>query len=577
MTTTLSQLQAHDASNGLANIMFSIFVAIADSENDIQPQEVRRFQALLKDPSWTDNEDALDALHIMRADYASIWAAYEAGSLKVDFDTLSASLADLDAGLGETRAASFKRSLNRFLQQLELGGSYPALKFNMGEQKGRAKARAQVESLLSDETADEAASVPTSEPRERPAHPPAQALARTGNRALSSTRCIWPATRLAPQGDHLWQGVRTRVRCVGVRQETHDCKTYTFLAEPLVLFDFKPGQFVTLELPIDGRLLRRSYTISSSPSRPYSLSITVKCVEKGWVSNWLFSNMQVGTELDILGPSGGFTCVDHPADRLLFLSGGSGITPMMSMLRWLNDTSTDADVVFMNSVRTPQDVIFHQELLHLSAEMGERLQLAIVPSIVPNGLAWNGLHGRIDEAQLRSFAPDFLEREVFVCGPNGYMDAVRQMLDGLGFPMERYHDESFGGSVSKIPPQALAPQQRPNSLPADPKESQPIRLPVATVETTKEKPRAGAAEVTLDDTDDVFLVQPGQTILEAAEQNGITLDSACRSGACGTCKMRVLSGQVDMEDTGALSVEEVSEGYVLTCLGTAEGKVTLTT
>jgi ferredoxin-NADP reductase len=141
-------------------------------------------------------------------------------------------------------------------------------------------------------------------------------------------------TFLNPVTTQTWANGRHIVRCVKVIQETWDVRTFCFMADQPILFFFKPGQFVTLELDIDGEQVMRSYTISSSPSVPYSFSVTIKRVPGGRVSNWLHDTLQEGQELAVHGPVGLFNAIDAPSPKVLYLSGGVGITPVMSMARW---------------------------------------------------------------------------------------------------------------------------------------------------------------------------------------------------------------------------------------------------
>lgn len=474
--------------------------------------------------------------------------------------------------------------LNKFLERLDY-----SVRLTQGGQRARSQARKELSTILKKDgetlvDASRKGAQTDSEPLER---------------AVVAT---------VPPASGIWRGGRTTVRCVSVVSETHDTKTYSFAAEPKRLFHYQPGQFVTIELLVEGQILRRCYTISSSPSRPYTLSITVKKVANGAVSNWLFDNMTDGLECIIDGLAGKFTCVDHTAEKLLFVTAGSGVTPSMSMLRWLVDTGSKADIVFINNVRTPDDIIFHQELLHLSARLGDKMRLAIVPAAMSAGRPWNGAVGKIDEMLLRFYAPDFVEREVFVCGPPGYTGAVKSLLASLAFPMSRYHEESFGGQggvalatpVMEPPIRAVpAAVPRPTALKASP-------LTIATTATIPTMPPpklvqvvasaappaalisvvpprrlpttaspTKAAKIHIEGSGASFPVLAEQTILEAAEASGVTLEHSCRSGVCGGCKMKTISGRVQMGDQTTLSVSDVRSGFVLTCIGKAIGDVTL--
>lgn len=158
------------------------------------------------------------------------------------------------------------------------------------------------------------------------------------------------------------------------------------------MFFFKPGQFVTLELTIGGEQVMRSYTISSSPSVPYSFSITVKRVKNGLVSNWLHDNMRVDDELAVHGPVGNFNCIDFSTERALFLSGGVGITPVMSMARWWYDTNSNVDMKFVHSAQTPKDIIFLKELELMSSRI-DNFELSIVCERYDIGESWHGYRG----------------------------------------------------------------------------------------------------------------------------------------------------------------------------------------
>jgi ferredoxin-NADP reductase len=557
MDTLTESITAETQGVGLAVLVFLVFVYVADSEKDITPQEVQRFQTLMNDLHWTDNEDMCRALTTLRFNYTATWADYEAGTLLADREAIARQLARFDQDFGSERANALKASLADFVQRVSRGPSRAGVRFALGESRGRASARQELEALLA-HPMPAAADAPREaeiEPRPEPA-PIATAGAEP-----------WTAVRMAIGEAPVWQGGRLKVRCIASIDETRDTRTFTLAADPPRLFSYKPGQFVTLELPVDGRTLRRSYTISSSPSRPYTLSITVKRVPKGWVSNWLHDTMVPGFELELIGPHGHFTCFDRPAARLLFIAGGSGVTPAMSMLRWLADTGCAADIVLINNVRTPDDVIFGQELRHLSSRLGDALRLAVVPSRMSPGQSWNGPTGQFSEALLRLLAPDFLEREVFVCGPAGYMAMIKTLLQARGFPMARYHEESFGGAPNPAMALLPAPQATP-AAPAAPKETA-AAAPAPVVAAPAD------ARLVFRTSNKAVSCNLGESILEAAERNAIQVPSSCRSGVCGTCRMRKLSGNVSMDGQAALSDPEIADGYFLACIGQARGTVVI--
>ncbi|WP_342240044.1 hybrid-cluster NAD(P)-dependent oxidoreductase [Inquilinus sp. OTU3971] len=541
----------------LAVLVFLVFIYVSDSEKDITPQEVQRFQMLMNDLHWTDNEDMCRALTTLRFNYTATWAEYEAGTLSADRDAIARQLARFEQEFGSERANALKAALADLVQRVSRGSSRAGVRFAIGESRGRASARQELEALL----ARPMPAVATTAPREADIDPQPEPAPKP-----PAGTDLWTGAGMAIGEAPVWQGGRIKVRCIAAIDETRDTRTFTLATDPPRLFSYKPGQFVTLELPVDGRTLRRSYTISSSPSRPYTLSITVKRVPKGWVSNWLHDTVAPGFELELIGPHGHFTCVDRPAAKLLFLAGGSGITPAMSMLRWLADTGCAADIVLINNVRTPDDVIFGQELQHLSSRLGDAFRLAVVPARMSPGQSWNGPTGHFSEALLQLLAPDVLEREVFVCGPGGYMAMVRTLLQARGFPMARYHEESFGGASASVP--ALpAPQASP--VPKAPP------VPKATAAAAPAPVAPAEARLVFLNSDRTIDCGAGESILDAADRHAIPVQSSCRSGVCGTCRMKKLSGTVSMEGRVALSDPEVADGYFLACIGQARGTVVI--
>jgi len=261
-----------------------------------------------------------------------------------------------------------------------------------------------------------------------------------------------PLAVLSPHEIPRWTKGNLTLKCVNIIAETTDVKTFSFVTTPPHLFTYKAGQFITLETAIDGVEVSRSYSISSTPSRPHSLEITVKQVPslnpedftifEDLMSNWLHNNFNVGSQIRASGAFGNFTCFDYPSQKLLFLSAGSGITPMMSMSRWIYDTHSDCDVVFFHCARSPQDIIYKQEL-ELMAARSPKFHLAITVTRPTVQQPWIGLRGRLTTAMLEMIAPDWRDRTVFVHGPEGFMQSTKSLLEGMGFPMQQYHEEDF--------------------------------------------------------------------------------------------------------------------------------------
>lgn len=367
----------------------------------------------------------------------------------------------------------------------------------------------------------------------------------------SSTAVAVNSEAFSPINTQTWVNGRHNVRCVKVIDETWDVKTFCFMAEQPVMFFFKPGQFVTLELEIDGKQVMRSYTISSSPSVPYSFSITVKRAPGGVVSNWLHENMQEGDELAVHGPVGQFNCIDYPAEKVLLLSGGVGVTPVMSMARWFFDTNADVDMVFVHSARTPKDIVFQRELEHMDSRINNFSQYLICEKI-ERGQTWHGYRGYLDHAKMAMMAPDFMEREVFCCGPTPYMKAVKTLLESNGFDMRRYHEESFGATPADIQEDALEQAE-------------------IAQEEADAIDQADLLRVEFSNTGKSVQIAPGETVHAAAAKLDLHIPKACGMGICGTCKVMVKAGSVTMEHNGGITDEDVEAGYVLSCCSVPNG------
>ena len=338
--------------------------------------------------------------------------------------------------------------------------------------------------------------------------------------------------------------------CRTVLDITHDVKTFVFGAPDGGVFHFEPGQFITLQLEIDGHPINRCYTISSPPTRPHLISITVKRVLGGPVSNWLHDNVTPGTKLTVLAPLGQFTLASPVRKKYLFLSAGSGITPVMSMTRALSDLGSDADIVFVHNARTPADIIFRRELEAIAAVQPNIKVVHICEGDYPSE-RWMGLRGRLSAAALQAIVPDLSERVTYTCGPPAYMAAVRRILTESGYDLADYHEESF--DFESLP--AGEQQAREAEQPADGDGSDGAAEEASfTIEFVRSRKTVTCGAK--------------QFVLDAALAAGLRPPSSCSQGMCGTCKTVMLEGSVDMQHNGGIRPKEVAAGKILICCST---------
>ena len=330
--------------------------------------------------------------------------------------------------------------------------------------------------------------------------------------------------------------------------ESADVATFTFRAPSGAWFDYQPGQFLTLDLPLPGGLVQRTYTISSSPSRPLSISITVKAQQASQGTRWMLEHLKPGVKIRASGPAGIFSFHRYPAAKYLFISAGSGITPMMSMTTWAWDSGQMPDIVFVHAARTPSEIIF-RERLEQFANRVPGLQLRFTIEEADPFRAWPGFRGRLSQIMLGLMAPDYLDREVFCCGPEPFMRAVREMLGALGYDMARYHQESF---------------QAPVGTEADARPLDDVT------------PDADARSEILFSLSNVSVrCAETDTVLAMARANRLNIPSGCNFGLCGTCKIRKLSGEVHMVHNGGISDEDIAAGFILACCSHPLGQVTV--
>lgn len=363
-----------------------------------------------------------------------------------------------------------------------------------------------------------------------------------------------------PRGGHCWDTKdEAELVCRAVLQITHDVKTFLFAPIGEQLFHFEAGQFITLALPVDGQIVSRCYTISSPPTRPHLIAITVKRVPGGPVSNWLHDHLTPGTKVTVLAPLGQFTLTSQPAAKYLFLSAGSGITPLMSMTRTLVDLGSDADVLFVHAARTPVDIIFRRELDAVTSVTPNVRVVHVCEADYPTE-QWAGLRGRITPTILQELAPDLVDRTIYCCGPIPFMDAMKGALADCNYDPNRYHEESFSFEGLPVDQRLRVEAPRPFD---DPGAAGPGLDTPGKVSFSIEFVRSGRT----------ISCDADQNILDAAFAAGLQPPSSCSQGMCGTCKTTMLSGEVDMVHSGGIRPKEVAQNKILICCSKPLGDV----
>jgi ferredoxin-NADP reductase len=328
---------------------------------------------------------------------------------------------------------------------------------------------------------------------------------------------------------------RMTLEVARIVEETPSTRTLRLAPVEGPLPPFRAGQFINLYLTLDGTGTSRPYSMSSAPGRAGTLEITVRKLESGFVSRYLCETVAVGDRLECSGPAGFFfhePLVD--ADRLVFLAGGCGITPFMSMIRQAAEVHDGREMHLLYGNRTPDDIIFREELDRLADRM-ENLRVDLVISEPPEG--FDGHTGFLDAALIRKLVGDVEGRTFFICGPHAMYDLCLAALGELRVPGRRIKRELSG---------PLPDITRVKGWPEDVSPDREI-------------------QVTIDGGGSPFQARCGEPLLNTLERNGLTVDCLCRSGECGACRIRLLQGRVFMPETVALRRSDAAFGYIHSC------------
>jgi 3-ketosteroid 9alpha-monooxygenase subunit B len=339
-----------------------------------------------------------------------------------------------------------------------------------------------------------------------------------------------------------------RLKVADVIAESADARSFVFdLPQTLHdAFSYRPGQFLTLKVPCADATVQRCYSLSSAPGIDRAPKITVKRVRDGRVSNWMCDSIRPGDELDVMAPAGVFTPRSLDGDLLLF-AGGSGITPVLSILKSaLVNGRGMLTLIYAN--RDAQSVIFSEELRQLGQRHAGRLRV----------IHWlDSVQGIPQQRHLEELARPWSMQECFICGPALFMENALAAMLGLGLPRAKVHVERFA-SLPDLPglPGTLGVAPEPPNVPS-------------AADSTNTPPVANAAiETVLDGNTFSFICETGETLLDAMLRADVPAPNSCRSGLCGACMCRVEAGSVNLNANHVLDAADLTDGWTLACSAT---------
>lgn len=328
-----------------------------------------------------------------------------------------------------------------------------------------------------------------------------------------------------------------QVPVIGVFRETDDITTFRMVRPEG--FTFSPGQFTSVKVNIDGKPVVRCYSVSSAPETVGYFEISVK--RQGLMSGTLHASVRPGSMVSVMPPAGGFVYPSNDDRPLALLAGGVGITPLMSMLRHAVAADPSRPVTLLYSVNTNRDVAFRDEL-RLLAGRHPQVKIAITTTRGPHATEY--LSGRIDGRMIAEQIDDLCNSIFMICGPGPMIDGMKATLAGLGVPDPQIRAEAFEAAVAST-----------------------IESP-ATQNETDLSPSANF-QLRLVGSDTTISASDQDTLLDACEAAGIDMPSACRAGVCGTCRARLIDGQVRCE-SDFLGDADTADGYILPCVSWPE-------
>jgi ferredoxin-NADP reductase len=545
------------------SLLFFLYVRLVDERQAIGIRDIERLDQIFAKPSLLGVSILDSSIKQLSTEYQSYWRAYQQGNLAASDAQLPALL---DAALSSNASVSWVELRNGLVEWIRFFCTSNNLlaKLNLkdvGKKSRFARADQLTDLLMAWNPAGELVSKSADAVDEASA----KALKQHRNQLhqfIGSEVAAKDQLALLAKGNH-------RLVCTHVRQENHRVKTFTFVSPDLSAWVFQPGQFLTFEIPAAEGLLRRSYSISSSPAQPYAIEVTVKQVPGGKASSWMHEHMKVGKDIAVHGPHGNFSILKSiDRTKVALFSAGVGITPLMSMLNWLSHTRHDLDVVLINRVHSHEDHIFMDELIALGSNPSMNLRQYTLATQREGD--WHDALGLIDLHKgvsitpelIEDLVPDILERDVFLCGPHAFKDSVLAALQFLNFDASRFYSESFGGLNQN--PQAWSEDGHAQSVGS--------MISTSLKRLDREIAPENLCEIEFTKSGKTVACEKGEFILDVAEYNGINIPNSCRTGTCGTCKCHLDSGSVAMDSEDGLSPADLVAGNVLTCVGRVRSK-----
>jgi ring-1,2-phenylacetyl-CoA epoxidase subunit PaaE len=335
-----------------------------------------------------------------------------------------------------------------------------------------------------------------------------------------------------------------RLSVSDLRRESADAVSLTFAIRPELAGDyaFLPGQYLTLRTTLDGEEVRRSYSICSGPDDG-ELRIAVKKVDGGAFSSWAADELKAGDELDVMTPTGRFGIAHAPQQARVHVgfAAGSGITPLLSIMKGVLAREPDSRFFLFYGNRTTASMLFREALEELKDRFMQRLSVFHVISGEEQDIPI--LHGRLDgdkvRVLLRALVPAASVDHVFICGPTGMSEDIETTCREIGIAPGRIHVERFVSEFGGKP--------RPKAI-----------------VSTSAPPKAMASLIIDGKRRDVPVAE-GEAILDAALRAGMDLPFACKGGMCSTCRAKLVEGDAQMEVNYSLEPWELKAGFILTC------------